>query len=160
MYGGFVVMSEDIRYMELALKEAKKAYALGEVPIGAVIVKNHQVIARAHNQKEKRRDVVAHAEIIAIQKASKKLHNWRLLDCVIYVTLEPCAMCASALAQARIKKVVYGLIDPHNGAIDSGVKLYRHKTNNKPPIVVGGVLAKESQKLLQQFFQKQRKRSA
>lgn len=100
-----------------ALKEAKKAYLKEEVPIGAVIVKDGKVIARAHNLREKTNNAISHAEIIAIEKACKKLNSWRLEDCTIYVTLEPCPMCLGAMMQARIKKVYYGALDKKNGAI-------------------------------------------
>ncbi|MCQ2792539.1 MAG: nucleoside deaminase [Bacilli bacterium] len=146
----------DIKFMKLALLEAKKAAQLGEVPIGAVLVKNNKIIAKAHNLKESNKDATAHAEILVIRKASKKLNNWRLLDTTIYVTLEPCAMCASAIQQARIKKIVYALEDPSNGAIHHGPCLYQHKTINKSPIVTTGVLEKEARKLLQNFFKKRR----
>ena len=146
----------DIKFMKIALAEAKKAAIEGEVPIGAVLVKDNKVIAKAHNLKEKNKDVTAHAEILVIKKASKKLKNWRLLNTTLYVTLEPCAMCASAISQARINKIVYGLKDPHNGAVDSGVKIYRAKTINKSPIVKSGLMAEEIQQLLQAFFKKRR----
>lgn len=100
-----------------ALKEAKKAYLKEEVPIGAVIVKDGKVIARAHNLREKTNNAISHAEILAIEKACKKLNSWRLEDCTIYVTLEPCPMCLGAMMQARIKKVYYGALDKKNGAI-------------------------------------------
>ncbi|MCQ2787137.1 MAG: nucleoside deaminase, partial [Bacilli bacterium] len=138
--------------------EAKTAAKEGEVPIGAVLVKDNKVIAKAHNLKESKLDATAHAEILVIKKASKKLNNWRLLNTTLYVTLEPCAMCASAIAQARIDKVVYALKDPHNGAIDSGVKLYRYKTINNPPKVTSGILKKEAETLLKSFFGNKRKK--
>lgn len=150
-------MNNDIKYMKLAIKEAKKASVLCEVPVGAVIVKNNQIIARAYNLKEKKKDATAHAEILAIKKASKKLNNWRLLDCTMYVTLEPCAMCASAIAQARIKKLVFALDDPHNGAVINGPKLYKIKTINNPPEVKNGVLKSEAETLLKSFFKSRRK---
>ena len=100
----------DIYFMKEALKEAKKAYKCGEVPIGAVIVKNDKIIARSYNLKETKNTATRHAEIIAIDKASKKLNNWRLVDCTIYITMFPCPMCASAINQARISKVVYGTV--------------------------------------------------
>ena len=96
-------------YMNIAIKEAKKAYKYEEVPVGAVIVKNNKVIAKAFNKKEKTKNVTKHAEIIAISKACKKLKNWRLEDCIIYVTMEPCMMCSGAIEQSRIKKIVYGV---------------------------------------------------
>lgn len=146
----------DIKFMKLAIIEAKLAMKEKEVPIGAVLVKDNKVIAKAHNQKEKKKDVTAHAEILVIKKASKKLNNWRLNGTKLYVTLEPCAMCASAINQARISEVIYALKDPHNGAIDSGAKLYRFKTINNPPKVTSGVMEKEAKELLKRFFKKRR----
>ena len=101
-------MTEQEKYMKEALKQAKKAYEKGEIPVGAIIVKNHKIIARAYNEKEYKLDTTKHAEILAIQKASKKLQTWRLTDCDMYVTLEPCSMCAGALIQSRIKKLYIG----------------------------------------------------
>ena len=155
MYGGLLFMN-DVKFMKMALAEAKKAAIEGEVPIGAVLVKDNKVIAKAHNLKEKNKDATAHAEILVIKKASKKLNNWRLLDTTLYVTLEPCAMCASAIAQARIKHLVYALDDENNGAIKHGVKLYTHKTINKSPTVTSGVLVKEAKQILQKFFKAKR----
>ena len=110
-------MNEKEHFMKEALKEAKKAYDKLEIPVGAVIVKNGRVIARGHNVKEEKKDTTKHAEIIAIQKASKKLDNWRLKDCEMYVTLEPCSMCAGAIIQSRIKKVYIGAMDEKTGTI-------------------------------------------
>ena len=155
MYGGFKFMNLDNKYMHLAIKEAKKAYEENEVPIGAVIVKDNKVIARAYNQKEKYKNACAHAEILAIQKASKKLNNWRLINCTMYVTLEPCAMCASAINQARISRLVYSLKDESNGAVNSKIKLYKFKTINNPPKVK--ILEdKEYKLLIQKFFKDKR----
>lgn len=104
-------MLEKEKFMKEALKQAKKAYEKGEIPVGAIIVKNNKIIARAYNEKEEKLDTTKHAEILAIQKASKKLKAWRLSDCEMYVTLEPCSMCAGALIQARLKKVYIGTMD-------------------------------------------------
>ena len=156
MYGGFKFMN-DIKFMKVALAEAKKAALEDEVPIGAVLVKDNKVIAKAHNLKEMKKDATAHAEILVIKKASKKLNNWRLLNTTLYVTLEPCAMCASAISQARIKRVVYALDDKNNGAIKNTVKLYTHKNINQLPQVTSGVLENEAKQILQKFFQKKRK---
>ena len=112
-------MQEKEQYMKEAIKEAKKAAKKLEVPVGCIIVKNGEIIARAHNIKETKQDTTKHAEIIAIQKASKKLGEWRLLDCEMYVTLEPCSMCAGAMIQARIKKVYIGAKDEKTGACGS-----------------------------------------
>ena len=115
-------------FMKAALKEAKKAYEKMEVPVGCVIVKDGKIIARAHNQKETKFDTTKHAEILAIQKASKKLNSWRLLDCEMYVTLEPCAMCAGAIINSRIKKVYIGTMDEKTGACCSKLNLFNDFT--------------------------------
>ena len=120
------------KFMKEALKEAKKAYDKLEVPVGAVIVKDGEIIARAHNLKETKFDTTNHAEIIAIQKASKKLKSWRLLDCEMYVTLEPCSMCAGAIINSRIKKVYIGANDEKTGAVGSVLNLFEdYKFNHK-----------------------------
>ena len=142
--------------MKMALLEAKKASKIDEVPVGAVIVKAGKVLARAHNEKETKKDATKHAELIAIQKASKKLDNWHLDDCVLYVTLEPCAMCAGAIMQARIKKVVFGAFDPKGGSLESCFQLYNIKGFNHYPKVESGVLEEESVALLKDFFKAKR----
>ncbi len=144
------------KFMELALQEALIALEENEVPIGTVIVKENKVLAKAHNQKEQKQDVTKHAEIIALQKASKKLKNWRLIDCDIYVTLLPCPMCASAIQQARIKNVYYALenTDSKYGEI---VKQIFGKTNTNQNVNYQQVFFQdESLHLLQNFFQKKR----
>lgn len=110
-------------FLDLAIKEAEKAAVKDEVPVGAVIVKDNEVISKAHNMKESLKDVTAHAEILAIKKASEELHNWRLKGCEIYVTLEPCAMCAAAICQSRISKIYIGTFDPEAGACGSVINL-------------------------------------
>ena len=112
-------MTEQEKFMKEALKEALKAYKKEEIPVGAVIIKDNKIIARAYNKKEEKLDTTKHAEILAIQKASKKLNSWRLTDCDMYVTLEPCSMCAGALIQARIRKVYVGTEDTKTGACGS-----------------------------------------
>lgn len=149
-------MNNDIKFMKEAIKEAKKAFDKNEVPIGAILVKNNKIIARAHNLKEYKKDVCAHAEILAIKKASKVLKNWRLSYTTLYVTLEPCAMCASAINQARISRLVFALEDKNNGAVINGPKLYKFKTCNLPPEVKFGILKEESKALLTKFFIKKR----
>lgn len=145
------------KFMEEALKEAKKAYEKLEIPVGAVIVKEGKIIARAHNIKENKKDTTKHAEIIAIQKASKKLDNWRLMDCEMYVTLEPCSMCAGALIQSRIKKVYIGTMDPKTGACGSVLNLLEdYKFNHKVEIQTG-IMQKECEQLLKEFFKELRK---
>lgn len=143
-------MSEE--YMKEALKEAKKAYKKLEVPVGCVIVKDGKIIARAHNLKETKTDTTKHAEILAIQKASKKLKSWRLLDCEMYVTLEPCSMCAGALIQSRIKKVYYGVSDYKTGAIGSVFNLLEDYTFNHKVEYQKGVLEEECENVLKNFF--------
>ena len=120
-------------FMKEALKEAEKAYEKLEVPVGAIIVKDGKIIARAYNQKESKTDTTKHAEILAIQKASKKLTSWRLIDCEMYVTLEPCTMCAGAIIHSRIKKVYIGAMDEKTGAVGSVLNLFEdYKFNHKP----------------------------
>ena len=138
--------------MLLALKEAKKAYANNDVPVGAVIVYEDKVMAKAHNQKVKKNNVLYHAEIIAINKASKKIKSWHLDDMEMYVTLEPCAMCAGAIMQSRIKRVIYGTKDPKGGSIDSTLNMYEIKGYNHYPFVESGVLEKECSTILKDFF--------
>ena len=140
------------KFMKEALKEAKKAYEKLEVPVGCVIVKDGKIIARGHNLKESKTDTTKHAEIIAIQKASKKLQSWRLLDCEMYVTLEPCAMCAGAIIQSRIKKIYYGIHDLKTGAIGSVFNLLEDYTFNHKVEYESGVLEEECEQILKDFF--------
>lgn len=149
---------EDSIYMKAALKEAEKAYKKDEVPVGAVIVKDDKIIARAHNIKELKKDTTKHAEILAIQKASKKLESWRLENCTMYVTLEPCAMCTGALIQSRIKKVVIGTMDEKTGACGSVLNLLEDYKFNHSVEVERGVMEKECKQMLQQFFKELRDR--
>lgn len=144
--------------MKEALKEARKAYKKDEVPVGAVIVKNGEIIARAHNAKEKKKDTTKHAEIIAIQKASKKLESWRLENCTMYVTLEPCAMCTGAMIQARLKKVVIGTMDEKTGACGSVLNLLEDYKFNHVVEIEKGVMETECKKILQQFFKELREK--
>ena len=125
------------KYMKEAIKEAKKAYNKNEIPVGAIIVKDDKIISRGYNIKEGKKDTTKHAEIIAIQKASKKLDSWRLNDCEMYVTLEPCSMCAGAIIQSRIKKIYIGTMDPKTGACGSILNLLEdYKFNHKVDIIV------------------------
>ncbi|TCS78136.1 tRNA(adenine34) deaminase [Tepidibacillus fermentans] len=144
------------RYMEEALFEAKKAEALGEVPIGAVIVKDSQIIARGHNLRETRKDPTAHAEIIAIHQASQVLGGWRLHGCTLYVTLEPCQMCAGAIIQARIDHVVYGASDPKAGCAGTICNLLEDHRFNHQAKITSGIMEEESSLLLKKFFKKLR----
>ncbi len=142
--------------MRKALWEARLSAKAGEVPIGAVLVRDGRVIARGHNLTRTRADPTAHAEIVVIQKAAAKIKNERFLGATLYVTLEPCAMCAGAIVQARIPTVVYGAEDPKAGACGSVVKVLPNGKLNHRPRVEGGVLAKESAALLKGFFRKRR----
>ena len=144
-------------FMKAALKEAKKAYEKMEVPVGCVIVKDGKIIARAHNQKETKFDTTKHAEILAIQKASKKLNSWRLLDCEMYVTLEPCAMCAGAIINSRIKKVYIGTMDEKTGACGSKLNLFNDFTFNHKVNFETGMMQKECEDILKNFFKELRK---
>jgi len=143
-------------YMRCALQEAEQARNENEVPIGAVIVKNGHIIASAHNQREQLKDPTAHAEIIAITQAASSLQSWRLEDCTLYVTLEPCPMCAGAIIMARIPVVVYGAADPKAGAVRSLYRLLEDPRLNHRCVIVDGVLATECGAILTQFFQTQR----
>ena len=138
--------------MKEALKEAKKAYKKEEVPVGAVIVKDGKIIARAHNIKETKKNAVGHAEILAIQKACKKLNAWRLIDCEMYVTLEPCPMCAGALINSRIKKIYVGTDDPKTGACGSVLNLLEDYPFNHKIEIEKYILKDECEGLLKDFF--------
>ena len=146
-------------FMQIALKEAKKAYDKLEIPVVAVIVKNGEVIAKAHNLKETKFDTTKHAEILAIQKASKKLESWRLLDCEMYVTLEPCSMCAGAIINAQVPKGDFGAYDLKNGACGTITNLFQMPFNFKP-VSVGGIMHEECSKLLTVFFKNLRNKKS
>lgn len=147
-----------VTHMEIALQEAETAAAEDEVPIGAVIVSLKQgVIAQAHNQREQLNDPTAHAEMIAITQAAESLHSWRLEDCVIYVTLEPCPMCAGAIVLARLPMVVYGAADPKAGACDTLYRITNDPRLNHRSQVVSGVLAERCAAILSDFFSKKRR---
>lgn len=145
-------MQEQEMFMKEALKEAKKAYDKEEIPVGAIIVKNNKIIARAYNKKEEKMDTTKHAEILAIQKASKKLKSWRLTDCDMYVTLEPCSMCAGALIQSRIRKVFIGAMDPKTGACGSVLNLLEDYKFNHKVQIESGIMEKECESILKEFF--------
>lgn len=149
-------MNLDEKYMRLALKEAQKAVILDEVPVGAVIVKDDKIIAKGHNLREKSNDPTSHAEINAIRKACKKLNSWRLEDATIYVTVEPCSMCAGTLLQCRIGKIVYGANDPKGGAIESSLELFNAKNINHHPEIVKGVLKEECSSIISSYFKSKR----
>jgi tRNA(adenine34) deaminase len=145
-----------MEFMKQALLEAQKAFDKGEVPVGAVIVYNDQIIARAHNLVETEKSVQAHAELRALYEASKLLGNWRLNEMTLYVTLEPCPMCAGALLLSRIKKVVWGAREPRTGAAGSWCDLFALRHPFHQVESVGGVLEEESRELLQKFFKNRR----
>ncbi len=144
-------------YMAEALKEAKKSLLHDEVPVGCVIVLNDKIIARSHNLKETKQDIFAHSEVLAIKKAQKKLQNWRLIDCKLYVTLEPCLMCSGAIMWSRIPNVFFGAYDPKNGALISAHKSFNKDNLNHYPTCVGGILQEECSQILKDFFKNKRK---
>lgn len=141
--------------MQIAFEEAKKAYNLNEVPVGAIIVLNGEVIGKGHNLRESNQDALAHAEIMAIKEAQQHLNSWRLEDAVMYVTLEPCAMCAGAIIQSRIKKIYIGAKDPKSGAAGSIINLFDNPWNHQVELEFG-IMEVESSKLLKEFFKKLR----
>ncbi len=150
------MMKTHEKYMKEAINEAFKAFKKDEVPVGAVIVLNGKIIARGHNTREKTKDPTGHAEINALKKATKKLNSWRLENAILYVTIEPCAMCAGAISQARIKKIVYGAKDKKGGAIESNIELYKKTGLNHYPEVESGVLAKECGEIISHYFRQKR----
>jgi tRNA(adenine34) deaminase len=147
-------MKSDEYYMRLAIEEAKKAEEIGEVPIGAIIVKDGEVIARAHNLREKDQRSIAHAELLAIDEACKVTGSWRLEGTTLYVTLEPCAMCAGAIVLSRIEKVVFGANDPKGGCAGTLMNLLQEERFNHQAEVVSGVLKEECGEMLSAFFRK------
>jgi len=149
------VMSEDARFMRAAIDEAVKAADAGEVPVGAVVVKDGRIVVGAHNRREGWHDATAHAELLAISAAGRMLGGWRLSDCTLYVTLEPCAMCAGSIVNARVGRVVFGAHDAVAGAMGSVLNLPRYPLGAAPE-VTGGVLAAECAALLQRFFKEKR----
>jgi tRNA(adenine34) deaminase len=142
----------DEYYMRLALREAQEALDHDDVPVGAVIVHEGEVVGAAHNERELRQDPTAHAEMLALREASRALGSWRVLDSVLYVTLEPCAMCAGAIVLARVARVVYGTTDPKAGAAGSVLDVLAEPRLNHRPQVAGGLLAAECAALLTEFF--------
>ena len=144
------------QYMELALQEARQAAEQGEVPVGAVIVKDGQVIAKAHNMREQWLDATAHAEVIAIREACAKLQNWRLPGCTLYVTVEPCPMCAGAIYNSRIDTVIFGCRDSRAGAVESLFNVLSHPLLNHQPQVIGGILEDRCADAVRRFFANRR----
>ena len=150
-------MTENEKFMTAALAEAKKAEKKEEVPIGCVIVKDGKVVAKAHNLKQTKRLATAHAEVLAIEKACRKLKDWRLEDYEIYVTLEPCAMCAGAIASARIKKAYFGAYEPKGGGVESKFHILTESGLNHVTEFEGGVMEKECSDKIKAFFRTRRK---
>ena len=144
------------KYMKESIKEAKKAAKIGEVPIGCVIVYEDKVIARGYNKRNTKKTTLAHAELLAIQKASKKLGDWRLEDCTMYVTLEPCQMCAGAIIQARMKEVVVGAMNPKAGCAGSVLNILQMQEFNHQAELITGVMEEECKMVLQDFFKELR----
>ena len=145
----------DINFMKLALDEANKAYLIDEVPVGAIIVKDNEIIATGYNQKEKTNMVTKHAELIAIEDANNKLENWRLNDCTLYVTMLPCPMCASTINQSRIKRIVYGAV-PDYADLELIRKILVDKNYGNPVEITGPILNQECSDILKKFFKKKR----
>ena len=150
-------MTQDERFMKEALAEAERAFAMGEVPVGAVVVKDGNVIARGCNRRETDRVATAHAELLAMEEACRKLNTWRLSDCTLYVTLEPCPMCAGTAINARLGRVVYGAKDAKAGAMGSVFSVNAYPLNHKVDTMVG-VLEQECREILQRFFEEKRRK--
>ena len=150
-------MNENEKYMREAIKQAKKAYAIGEVPIGCVIVYEGKIIGRGYNRRTIDKNPLAHAELIAIKKASKRMGDWRLEDCTLYVTLEPCQMCSGAIVQARMKKVVVGCMNPKAGCAGSILNLLQVEQFNHQVELEIGVLQEECSLMMKNFFKELRK---
>jgi tRNA(adenine34) deaminase len=151
-------MKVEEMFMRQALAEAEKSWKKGEIPVGAVLVREGKVFSRGHNESLSRSDPTAHAEVTALRKAGRKRKNYRLPDCDLYVTLEPCAMCLGAVVQARIRRLVYGAADPKAGAVRSMMRFPFARTNHRPE-VRGGILAGECGQLLTGFFRARREKS-
>lgn len=151
-------MKQDEKFMQIAIEQAKKAEEIGEVPIGALIVYNNEIIATGYNVRETTQTTLSHAELIAIEKANEVIGSWRLEDCTLYVTLEPCPMCAGAIVQSRIKRVVYGSSDPKAGCAGTLMNLLQEESFNHQVEVTSGVLEKECSTLLTDFFRTLRMR--
>lgn len=152
-------MDKDTKYMKAALKQAEKAYALGEVPIGCVIVYEDKIIGRGYNRRNTDKNTLCHAEITAIRKASRKIGDWRLEGCTLYVTLEPCQMCAGACVQARIDRVVIGAMNPKAGCAGSVLNILEAPQFNHQAEVMRGVLEEECSSILTRFFKELREKN-
>jgi tRNA(adenine34) deaminase len=155
-----VDLPDDQIFMREALRQAQKAYAADEVPVGAVVVRSGKIIARAYNQVELLKDATAHAEMLALTQAEAAVGNWRLVDCDLYVTKEPCAMCAGALVHVRIQRVIFGCTDPRGGAAGSVINLLQLPSLNHQCDITSGVLQNECSVMLQDFFRKHRRQQA
>lgn len=151
---------KDIKFMREAIKQAKKAYAIEEVPIGCVIVQEDKIIARGYNKRNTKKNTLAHAEMIAIEKACKKLGDWRVEDCTMYITLEPCPMCAGAIVQARIPRVVIGTRNQKAGCAGSVLNLLQVQKFNHQVELTEGILQEECSQMMKDFFREMRKRKA
>ena len=151
-------LDQDRKFMEIALQEAQKAFSIGEVPVGAVLVQEETIITRGHNQRERRQDPTAHAELIVIQEAAEKLRSWRLIDTTLYVTLEPCLMCAGAMLQARIPRLVLGTRDPKAGACGSLYTVHKDSRLNHQIDIVHGIKEEACRNILKDFFQQLREK--
>lgn len=150
------MMNTDEKYMKEAIKQAKKAYAIGEVPIGCVIVYQDKIIGRGYNRRTTDKNSLAHAELMAIKKASKKMNDWRLEECTMYVTLEPCQMCSGAIVQSRLTKVVVGCMNPKAGCAGSILNLLQMEQFNHQAELITGVLEDECSKMMKSFFKELR----
>ena len=148
--------STDERFMRLALQEAERALDHGDVPVGAVLAHGGEVIGAGHNERELRQDPSAHAEMIALRAGAAALGSWRLLDTVLYVTLEPCAMCAAAIAAARVSRLLYGAADPKSGGVEHGARVFAHRQAHHKPEIYGGIAERESSALMRAFFAERR----
>lgn len=155
---GVHIADEDVKFMRLALGEARRAYREDEVPVGALIVHQGRVVARAHNRPIHLHDPTAHAEVLALRRAARKLANYRLTGCTLYVTIEPCAMCAGAIVNARLARVVFGARDPKAGASGSALAVLNHPQLNHRVEVTEGVLEDESVSMLREFFRYRRRK--
>ena len=150
-------MTADEKFMQLAVEQAKKAYQIGEVPIGAVVIKDGEVAGAGYNRRETGKNALYHAELMAIDEACRKLGGWRLWQCELYVTLEPCPMCAGAIINSRLRRIVYGCDDYKAGSVKSVINLFDLPYNHKPEYI-GGVLADECSAMLSDFFRELRER--
>jgi len=157
-----ITLTEDranLRWMRAALREAERGAAEDEVPVGAVVIREGRLVARAHNRPVRLNDPTAHAEVLALRRAGRKLGNYRLIGCSLYVTIEPCAMCASALTHARVKRLVFGARDPKAGAAGSALEVLNHPKLNHRVEVLSGIMEEECSALLREFFRRKRLKS-